>query len=172
MFTKEALSHYIRSSLQDPRHRESPHMYSTNAVTYSQTDDDIQVDIYREWTVSYQDGVLCKVDPILHWIDSMLLIRLEMMTCWACDTYRQLRDSDAFRRDTLVEAEKVSLCKPVPASEFYVVYHGLTEGCLPRGLDRYGTLTEAMHMEDEWHTQTYLARNHEWLVTFRWHTSV
>lgn len=164
-------SKFVEGYLTDPR-RKTNHLCSSPDIEYSQREGELQINIYSGAIVTYYNGSASSINPMLYWFHSMLWIGL-VHSKWKTHQaeHWDTMKSDYYNKVVLEELIQRSLCESITTDGFHETYYALTEGCLPRALVPYGTLTEVMCMEKAWHTQIYLARSERYFVTFYWNTT-
>jgi hypothetical protein len=169
MFSRDELIRYINELLASSAIRWSL-VYALLDIRYTQARGEEQITLYSGGQSFRECDQVIVVDPRAYWVHSAMHLSFLWRVIYGSEYWAKWNDreeQDIILRDWLNRA----LCQPLAVSDFYGAYHRLTQGRLPRALEDYEPISEAMCMEDAWSSKSFLLKNARSYVTFSWGTS-
>jgi hypothetical protein len=169
MFTQADLHVFINEMLALPIDKRVPRLYAHSEIQYTESSHELYIALYRGLRVVFENGAQVSVSPLLFWYHAALSIYFSEGLCDA-DILQRLNNRE--KQDfVLTHWINRAPCRPISPTDFYGEYKRLTDGRLPRALEAYSPVLQAMLMEQDSLSVTYFAMTAKHYIAFHWETT-
>jgi hypothetical protein len=138
--------------------------YAERYLEYYHYRDKERIVIYSGELYGVKTNVL--VNPVLFWLHSRLLIT-EIHFTHPFALFMEIE-----KQNEVLKKSLSAMCSSIKPAAFYDSYHQTTNGRLPRALEEFAPVEEAMCMENGSIRKIYLAKTNNEYLTFYWEISI